>query len=328
MREKLSSCDLCGGRELNLYLKDVTTWEHLGKFNLVVCQNCGLVFVSPRPKSDQIQKFYPPERYWGDQDIRKPHGKSLNKKWCRQRDEGYGILYREIFKQFPKPARILDIGCGTGGFLTAFRDKDWQVLGTEISKEAASYSGKTYGFPVKIGDLLEIDFSKEKFDVIVINGVLEHVFSPRETLEKVSQLLSDDGLLAIVVPNIESLGFKIFKGDWWPLQPPRHLYHFSPKTITILLQKTGFKVLSMSHFNFHHNFYSLFESFRFKLSPRFKKASSGGLAKTTAMSYFNPLRYLLKEFGKVFDFAFASTFAILGALFKRGEMLTIYAKKA
>lgn len=321
------TCDLCGSNNLSPYLKNTTTWEHKGKFDYVKCLNCGLVFLNPRPTKEEIGQYYPAETYWGGQNIRKMSPLLLDEKWRKERDKRFKAFYQEIFKRFIGPAKILDIGCGTNGFLTAFSERGWQVLGTDFSQEAALYSQKTYGFKVLVGDLLEIDFGREKFDVISLNGVLEHLYSPRKTLEKVNKLFAKDGLLAIMVPNIESLGAKIFKDDWWLLQPPRHLYHFSPKTINLLFKKTGFRILSINHFNWIHNYYSLFESFRFKFSPRFRKDNQGGLREAASLPDLSLLSFLIKEAGKMVDIVFASMMAILGAVLKKGEQIAVYGEK-
>lgn len=329
------ACDLCGGKNLKVYLQEVTTWEHSGKFNYVKCRDCGLVFMNPRPPLKEIGRYYPAETYWSGQNIRQSSSAVFDKKWKQERDKRFKSLYSEIFKRFPQPAlpagrqaRILDIGCGTNGFLTAFKEQGWQVLGTDLSPEAAHYSEQTYGFKVLVGDLLELDFGKEKFDVVALNGVLEHLYSPAKTLEKIKKLLVKDGFLALMVPNLESFGARIFKDDWWLLQPPRHLYHFSPKTITLLLKKTGFGVLSINHFSWVHNYYSLFESFRFRFSPRFRKAINGGLERSGQSHYPNFFSLIKRETGKIVAVLFASFMTIFGSVLKRGEQMAVYAKKA
>lgn len=326
--ENVISCNLCSSKDHKPFLQNITTWEHPGRFNLVKCQNCDLVFLNPRPRPNQIAQYYLPERYWGGEDISKPSWESITEKWRKERDKRYGRLYQEILRRFPKPARILDIGCGTGGFLTAFKEREWQVLGTEVSPWAAFFSKKTYGFPVRIGDFLKVNLSGKKFEVAVFNNVLEHLFWPRETLMKISKILVGNGLLVVTVPNIKSLGFKLFEKEWYPIQPPRHLYHFSPKTIRALFKKTSFKVLAITHSNWDDNFYSLFESFRFKFSPRFKKTTSGGLLKSGGKLDSTFLSLFKKEIGKIFDFVFAWTLALTGAVLKKGEVFTVYAQKA
>ncbi len=322
------ACDLCGSTDLKPFLLATTTWEHQGKFDFVQCRKCGLVFMNPRPVMKEIGQYYPAETYWSGQDIRKFPLKVLDAEWKRQRGKRFKAFYKEIFKRFPESAKILDIGCGTNGFLTAFSERGWQVLGTDLSPEAADYSHKTYGFKVLVGDLLDIDFGNEKFDVITLNGVLEHLYSPRKTLLQINRLLTENGLLAIMVPNIDSFGAKIFKEDCWLLQPPRHLYHFSPRTLSLLLKKTGFEVLSINHFNWIHNYYSLFESFRFKFSPRFKKDVNGGLLRTKPSRKINFIPWLIKQIGKIADFVFAAVLAILGAVLGRGEQIAVYGKKS
>ncbi len=319
------NCDLCGSNDLKPFLKEVTTWEHKGKFNYVKCQNCNLVSLSPRPKADQLNRYYSSDTYWGSVDIKKNW--LMDDKWKQNRAKKFSHIYEGILKSYSKPASILDIGCGTSGFLTFFSEKGWKVLGTDISPEVASFSEKNYHFPVVIGDFLNINLNSGSFDVITFNHSLEHLYNPRKTLETIYRSLNKNGLLIISIPNVESLGFKIFGKDWYALQPPRHLYQFSPKTIRSLLKNTGFRVNLISHFDWQQNYYSLYESFRFKFSPRFKKADNGGLI---VASYRPSLFWtsVIKEVGKIFDIIFSTIIVFMEAFLKRGETITIYAQKS
>jgi len=327
MKWEKIKCDLCRGDDLISFLNDISSWEYRGKFNLVKCLDCSLVFVNPRPSPRDMSQFYSADSYWGNQNIHKISSKKLGTTWMKSRNSRYKELYQKIFSQFPKPGKILDVGCGTGGFLTAFMERKWQVVGTEISRDAANYSQKTYGFSVKIGDLLDINFGKKKFSTIVLNNVLEHLFSPKKTLEKIRNILNDTGLLVVSVPNIESLGFKIFKSYWYPLQPPRHLYLYSPQTIRRLLEQTGFKIIEINYKNWSHNYYSFYESFRLRFSPRFKNNPSKG-PMPTKMAYSNLLTIFIKEVGKIVDYFFALFMAKLGILLHKGEVMSLYAQKA
>lgn len=317
-------CDICQtDKYLSVLWKSVTTWEHQGKFNFVKCKCCGLVFQSPRAPFNEAIAYYPSESYWG-RDIRKM---KKTKAWREERKRAFEFLYKGIFARKNKGS-ILDIGSGLGLFSSKFEEKGWDVLGTDISKDLVKYSKEVFRIRTLIGDVVKVNLPKKHFDVVTMNGVFEHIYTPHETLIKIRELLKDDGVLVIVVPNIESLGSLIHGKEWYHLQPGRHLYQFSPKTLARLLQKTGFAIDELSHSYWAHNYYSLFENFRFRLSPRFKKSPEGGLATGSIRELSKPSEIsLIKEVGKLIGKIFALALTAVEPIIKKGEVITVYAKK-
>jgi SAM-dependent methyltransferase len=311
------NCDNCKSSKYIIFLDDISSWEYEEKFRLVKCSNCGLVYLNPRPKASFISSYYPKESYWGT---------NLKKRipdpfWKEKRDKAYEVIYKEIFKRKDK-GNILDIGAGTGLFLTKFSPiLSWKMYGTELSKEASLYAGKVYGIKLESADFLDIKYPPNYFDVITLNNSLEHLHKPRESLEKAFKCLKSKGLIVITVPNIKSIGFKIFTKDWHQLDLPRHLYHFSPDTLSKILRDIGFNIVGINHGYKEHNYYSLFESFRFKYSPRFKNNSSKGNNK--GKSKVN----LIVELGKIFTKVFANLLCLIEPIIGSGEVFTIYATK-
>lgn len=314
---EFTKCGSCKSSKYNIFLDNLTSWEFEGKFRLVKCSNCGLVYLNPRPKGNFISDYYPKESYWGANIKKGITDRTLKEK----REKAYGPLYKEIFKRKDK-GNILDIGAGTGLFLTKFSPTlDWKIYGVELSKEASSYARKVYGIKLESADFLGIKYPADYFDVITLNNSLEHLYKPRESLEKAFRCLRSKGLIVITVPNIESLGFKIFNRDWHPLDPPRHLYHFSPNTLAKILRDIGFNIIDINHGYKEHNYYSIFESFRFKFSPRFKNS----LAKTNNVDKLKV--NLIVESGKIFAKVFADLFCFIEPIIGAGEVFTIYATK-
>jgi 2-polyprenyl-3-methyl-5-hydroxy-6-metoxy-1,4-benzoquinol methylase len=324
---KQTACPLCKSKKVYLYIKGATSWEYEGKFDFLKCIKCQLIFLYPKPKASLSSKYYPPATYWG-KDIRKERPCFDKKTWQKEVREKYGHLYQEIFRLFLYPGRALDIGCGAGGFLKVLLDSGWQVVGSEFSKSAASYSRETFGLEVKQGDFLTADFSSQKFNLIILNNVLEHLENPDAVIKKISRLLESQGIVVVVTPNSQSLGEKIFGRDWYGLHPGRHLYLFSLPNLMLLLRRNHLKIISCRQISGNHNFYSLFESFRFKFSPKFRKRKSGGLLTPIDQPRQGPIYFILKK-PAVFLLKAASLGLIyLGAMMRRGEMLTIYAQKA
>jgi 2-polyprenyl-3-methyl-5-hydroxy-6-metoxy-1,4-benzoquinol methylase len=289
------NCNLCGQGAYKVIWNGIETWIAKGKYRLVSCNGCNLVYLSPRPKKAFILRYYPPETYWGI-DVTTSKG---DRELTRQ-DKAYGYLYRQIFKR-KKKGHILDVGTGTGLFLLKFKKLGWKTDGVELSGKACEYAKKAYGLKIIKGGFPEVKLSRTKYDVITFNGCLEHLYEPKESLERAYKLLKKNGVIEITVPNFESLGRLIFGKRWYALQPPSHLYHFSPITITKALQIAGFRNIKIMHNYWSQNKYILFESIRLAFSPRFQ--------------------------GKILALTVSFLLATIEPVIKKGEVITIYAKK-
>lgn len=143
---------------------------------------------------------------------------------------------------FKTNGKLLDIGCGDGKELLRQKENGWDTYGVEINDLAANYVRKHYGLNVFTGIVEDAEFDDEFFDVIILNNVLEHMSDPKTTLNEIHRILKNDGTLIISIPNADSFEAKKFKKYWTGWDLPRHLYHFTPKTIKSLLITTGFQI--------------------------------------------------------------------------------------
>ena len=314
------ACNLCGSGTNEVVWDKVTSWMNRGVFRIVSCSECGLTYLSPRPAASLIKKYYQPESYWG-RNILKFAGSESS----QSREGAYEFLYKDIF-EMRKNGSILDIGAGTGLFLKRFKEKDWKIEGVELSKEACKFAKKMFGIDLKSGDFLDQNFAKRSFNLVTLNSSLEHLYRPKETLAKIWDVLTKRGLLVITVPNIDSFGARIFGKEWYALQPPTHLYHFTPKTLSSMLFSTGFKVKSIKHSYWQHNYHIIFESARMLFSPKFKKSSDGGLVDKGTLTRKSKQSLLLVS-AKIAVRAAAFLTALLEPIFSKGEVISVYAEK-
>ena len=211
--------------------------------DIVQCARCDLIYPDPMPhfEENEIQdNFGKPERYF-PQD-------------ADRRLAAFANTLCEIEKIKPEKGRVLDVGCGRGEFLHAAGKKDWNVVGTEISKTFADYAKNKFGLNVLTGDLRDIDLHFESFDVICLISVIQYLQNPMETLKKSNLLLKKDGIIFIEATNEDALVFKV--GNFLksimegrkvathlsPLFPSYQVYGFNRKSLGLALEKTGFKI--------------------------------------------------------------------------------------
>ena len=233
-------CLLCGGRRwLPLVEAPDNTKGGTGLwFAVVQCQDCGLCFTNPRPSAASIGQFYPAV-YRPHRAPRRPRRRRwlprLVPDWGRPRKE------REALPWHGR-GRLLDFGCGGGSFLERMHQQGWRVLGVDVSPAAVERVRTVLGLPAVVGTLPHPDLVPGSFDVITMWHSLEHVHRPVEVLREARRLLAPGGQLLVAVPNIESLPFRLFKSAWYGLDVPRHLTHFAPWTLHLMLEHVGFTV--------------------------------------------------------------------------------------
>ncbi|MBJ7596316.1 MAG: class I SAM-dependent methyltransferase [Candidatus Dormibacteraeota bacterium] len=140
--------------------------------------------------------------------------------------------------------RLLEVGSGRGAVLAEYRQLGWEVVGVEPAARGVELARLT-GLDVRLGKLGEQSFPIACFDAVVLNHVLEHVSDPRSLLAEVHRVLKPGGWILVRLPNAESWEARVYREDWWSWELPRHLIHFSPPTLHMVLAAAGFRIVRM-----------------------------------------------------------------------------------
>jgi SAM-dependent methyltransferase len=206
------------------------------QLDIVRCSNCGVGYTERFPID--VNDVYSNSEYL-------PIAKNDYLRNVAYRKKRFGVERLEIINDYtdhsPSETRLLDIGCGTGWFLECAKEAGFQVWGQEIGVELAEFTSKRLEACVFNCEVIQIE-KKERFDVITMFDVLEHVANPRQTLNHLFHLLKPGGVLIIFVPNLESVAFDILKERSTQCMPVEHLFYFTEASLTNLLKSVGFKI--------------------------------------------------------------------------------------
>lgn len=325
------NCILCGNNNSRI-LWSVKDRMGLTKetFNLVKCSKCDLIYMNPRPESDKMIEFYP-DFYWQMNEVSTdPIRRILNSIDTASDNAISEEKWRRI-KFINKTGKLLDFGCGNGHFLNLIKQRGWQPFGVEFSSKAVDYAKTRFGINVHLGTIQQANFPPDSFDVITLWDVLEHLPNPLEVLCELRNLLKADGVLIIQVPNINGWQARIFQKYWFHIDAPRHLYHFSQKTLMQILQKAGYKIIKAEHFSIKTDPPGIMISLINLLKECFKpKMDDKGHIVVDNFDTTNLKNRLKLFFIKVCFFIvhyFAIAFSILSSWFNRGGSLIVYAVK-
>lgn len=189
---------------------------------------------------------------------------------------------------------ILDIGCGTGEFLITAKKNKWNTVGVEINDEARNKSSKKNITTYK---LIE-EVKSSQFNIITLWHVLEHLKDLNGTITKISSLLDTDGTLIIAVPNYKSYDANYYKEYWAAYDTPRHLWHFSQKSISTIFENHNLKVVRTLPMYFDSYYVSLLsEKYKTGKSNYLKAFYRGMLSnlKAKRTGEYSSLIYVLKK---------------------------------
>jgi 2-polyprenyl-3-methyl-5-hydroxy-6-metoxy-1,4-benzoquinol methylase len=232
--EKLSNCPLCNSTELEPHLSVTDFTTTLESFKIEKCCLCNFVFTNPRPTPADIGNYYQSDKYISHTD----GGKGLlDKIYLVARKFTLTWKYNLITAN-RAAGELLDVGCGTGEFISYMKSKGWRVTGMEPSATAREKAS------AKIDQIVypNLEGITQQFDVITLWHVLEHVHQLKETVTKLKSLLKANGTIFIAVPNYESPDAKRYQQYWAAYDVPRHLWHFSKSSIGKLMADEKLKI--------------------------------------------------------------------------------------
>jgi 2-polyprenyl-3-methyl-5-hydroxy-6-metoxy-1,4-benzoquinol methylase len=224
------ACNLCGSRAALLY-DDCRDFEYFmkGPGRLHRCERCGLVMMHPLPTREELPGLYPSNYHSFDDP-----SNGIDAFLLRRYQEHQAKLCR---RHLPPGGSMLEIGCATGDVLAALRDEASVAAGIELSKEACDVAWER-GLDVFHGTLDEYE-TGQRFDLVFMSQVIEHVLDPVETVTKIAGLLKPGGVLYVETPNIRAFDAKVWKQRWGLIHYPRHLFLFDKQTVRSLLARGG-----------------------------------------------------------------------------------------
>ena len=168
-----------------------------------------------------------------------------NKKKMEQRKEQY-TLDVDFIQKYKSQGRMLDVGCSGGFFLDSF-SKDIEKHGIEIDQSAVDYANQSFsGLAGRVNCISLEDYNpNSKFDLITMRGVIEHVMDPEKDIEKISSLLNKGGVFGVsATPNSEAICVDLYRDNWTLFHPIQHLWHFSPKTLSLICNRHGLELIA------------------------------------------------------------------------------------
>jgi 2-polyprenyl-3-methyl-5-hydroxy-6-metoxy-1,4-benzoquinol methylase len=229
-------CLCCGSAAVSKVLTCTDYTVSKEQFDVWKCTNCTFRFTQNVPTPDYIERYYRSEEYVSHSDTKKG---LVNRLYHIVRNVTLRTK-RELVKGVTglREGSLLDIGAGTGAFAGKMLQAGWDVTALEPEEQARKLALSN---GVVLQDLSELEkIEANRYDAITLWHVLEHVHELHRYLERFREILKDAGRLLIAVPNYTSYDAGVYKEQWAAYDVPRHLYHFSPKSMKILLEQKGF----------------------------------------------------------------------------------------
>lgn len=238
----LTNCPICGSSATNKAFDAIDHFSTKEIFTVCDCASCGFRFTNNFPSEENIGKYYDSADYISHSDSEKG---IINRLYHFFRIK---MLKKKIdlIASYTKDdsLRLLDVGCGTGYFVQAALDRGWHVSAIEKNKQARESAIARTG--IIIGDENKLwNMEAGSFGIVTLWHVLEHMEKLNESLEKLYEVLTYDGIMVIALPNHHAHDAQYYKDYWAAYDVPRHLWHFSPDTVEKLLHKHHLTIIDI-----------------------------------------------------------------------------------
>lgn len=207
------------------------------KNRTVICRKCGLVMTNPRMTQDSYDYFY--DKEYGK--LYRNHDKMDEEYFMNRVEYGQGG-YNYIKANWKGNIKdVLEIGCAAGGILYYFDFEGCNVTGCDLGSDYISY-GQRLGMDLRQCHSKELLNDGKKYDLIILNHVLEHFLNIEQELDVISKLLKEDGVLFVAVPGIKAL-VSTYSNDFLKYLQNAHVYDFTLGTLEQVMNKYGFELI-------------------------------------------------------------------------------------
>jgi 2-polyprenyl-3-methyl-5-hydroxy-6-metoxy-1,4-benzoquinol methylase len=227
--QEIDACPICGSTPLHEFIRTRDYHFTQEEFSLKQCGQCSLIMTSPRPDNDHLSHYYDSPEYLSHA------AKPTNLLGHAYRFVRHFTVRNKValLRRFQEPGTLLDFGCGTAEFLMHARNSGWITYGVEPSETARKVA------TAQLPDIFPVldPVPLQSCNAITLWHVLEHVPDLRQTLHNLIARLTPNGTLFIAVPNIASADSRHYRDMWAGLDVPRHLWHFTRKSMERLLQE-------------------------------------------------------------------------------------------
>jgi len=276
------ACPCCGSKSIStvLSVKDYTVSNEY--FKVLECAGCTLRFTQDVADEQHIGKYYQSEDYISHSDTDKG---IINKLYHSVRNITLKNKYKIVCSQTRKTTgSLLDIGAGTGAFAHFMQTAKWNITALEPDDTARGVAYNKFQLTLQPpGELFNLP--DNSFDAITMWHVLEHVHNLEGYLKAFVRVLKTDGKLFIAVPNYTSYDASHYQQYWAAYDVPRHLYHFSPKSIELLAVKYGLVVSAIKPM--------WYDSFYISMISEQYKNGKGNLVKAFFIGLMSNIKTLL-----------------------------------
>ena len=219
-------------------------------FDLYYDETLDMLITHPQPSLENLGKYYESEDYISHTDNKRS---LFEKLYHFIKSIALKNKLNLINSLQPNKGRLLDIGAGTGEFLSVAKNDGWQTIGVEPSDRAKSIAkSKGVSFVEETGEL-----ENHSFDVISMWHVLEHVPDLDKQIKELKRLLKPTGTLIIAVPNFKSFDANHYGKFWAAFDVPIHFWHFSKTAIQLLFEKEEMKLEKILPMKFDSFYVSL-----------------------------------------------------------------------
>ncbi len=231
--------------------KTASGLRRLWDSSIIRCPDCGLAYVDPQPSFAELEKIYADAEYF--------HGQFytdyIGDKAIAQANFQHRV---DALRRYQPGGRLFEAGCAYGFFLE-LAQQYWTVEGIDLAGDAIRYAQETLKLNVQRGDFESHPPARESFEVVALWDTIEHLYDPVLAVRRSAEALRPGGVLALTTGDIDGWLPRL-RGKNWRLIIPQHLFYFSRRSITRLLESHGLEVVHYSHVGYSRSLRQIAEA--------------------------------------------------------------------